>query len=105
MFRTIWEIIKGWCYLGMFITGAGFVRKSRLKACGQRVKISPTAIFQFPECIEIGNDSFINHLCSIWASPNGRIFIGNNVLLGAGNDHRLIKSWHCSRRADSPPAR
>lgn len=84
MLGTLWEVIKGWGYLILFITGGNFVRRSRLKACGSRVKISPTAILKFPENIEIGNDSFINHLCSVWASPNAKIFIGNDVLLGPG---------------------
>lgn len=92
MFRGIYEIIKGWCYLVLFITGGCFFRKSRLKACGHRVKVSPTAFFKFPEQIEIGNDTFVNHLCSIWASPNGRIIIGNDVLLGPGTT--IVSSNH-----------
>ncbi len=74
--------MKGWLYLLAFITGGNFVRKSRLKKLGERVKISPTTFFKFPENIEIGNDVFINHLCSIWASPQSSIVIGNDVLFG-----------------------
>jgi acetyltransferase-like isoleucine patch superfamily enzyme len=84
MIRILIETIKGWAYLLTFITGGNFVRKARLKACGERVKISPTAMFKFPAHITIGNDTFINHLCSIWASENASIGIGNDVLLGPG---------------------
>lgn len=84
MFRTTAAVIKGWAYLLAFITGGNFVRKSRLLACGDRVKIAPTAFFKFPEHIEIGSDTFINHLCSVWASEDASIRIGSNVLFGPG---------------------
>ena len=80
--RAINEVIKGWLYLLAFITGGHYVRKARLKRRGKGVKISPTVFFKYPEQIEIGDHSFINHLCSVWASPGGPITIGNNVLLG-----------------------
>lgn len=84
MFKAIIEVVKGWIYLALFVTGGNFVRKSRIRYLGKGVKISPTAFFKFPEQIEIGEGSFINHLCSIWASPNGKITIGKKVLLGPG---------------------
>jgi acetyltransferase-like isoleucine patch superfamily enzyme len=80
--RAIAEVVKGWLYLLAFITGGHYVRKARLKRRGKGVKISPTVFFKYPEQIEIGDHSFINHLCSVWASPGGPITIGNNVLLG-----------------------
>jgi acetyltransferase-like isoleucine patch superfamily enzyme len=46
------------------------------------VKISPTAFLKFPRKISIGDNTFINHHCCIWAAPNGSITIGNDVLLG-----------------------
>ncbi len=82
LFKVLREVIKGWGYLLAFITGGNFVRRARLRKIGKNVKISPTAFLKFPEMIEIGDDTFINHLCSIWASPQGPIFIGKNVLLG-----------------------
>jgi glycosyltransferase involved in cell wall biosynthesis/acetyltransferase-like isoleucine patch superfamily enzyme len=82
LFTTLKEIISGWIYLFIFTSGGSFVRKARLKKLGARTKISPTVFFKFPEQIEIGNDTFINHLCSIWASENGPITIGNDVLFG-----------------------
>ena len=80
--RVLLEVIKGWLYLLAFVTGGNFVRKARLKHCGRNVKISPTVFFKFPENIEIGDNTFVNHLCSVWASPRGSIKIGNDVLFG-----------------------
>ncbi len=82
MIRSIAEALRGWLYLLAFITGAGYLRKAKLQRLGKGVKISPTVIFKYPEMIQIGDHSFINHLCSVWASPAGPITIGNNVLLG-----------------------
>jgi acetyltransferase-like isoleucine patch superfamily enzyme len=82
LFRSIAEALRGWLYLLAFITGGSYLRKAKLKRIGNGVKISPTVIFKYPEMIQIGDHSFINHLCSIWASPAGPITIGNNVLLG-----------------------
>lgn len=75
------DIIKGWLYLLVFITGGFFIRAGMIRK-GRNVKIAPTAFFKFPNNIEIGDNSFINHLCSIWAAPQGHIHIGANVLLG-----------------------
>jgi len=80
--KSVIEIIKGWLYLAAFITGGNYARKARIKELGKGVKISPTAFFKYPEMIRIGDHSFINHLCSVWASPAGPITIGSNVLLG-----------------------
>ena len=82
--RVIIEVIRGWFYLIAFVTGGNFIRKARLKQVGKNCKISPTAFFKFPERIEIGDNVFINHLCSVWASPGGSIKIGNDVLFGPG---------------------
>jgi len=82
--RSIVEIIKGWAYLIAFITGGNYIRKAHLKRVGKGTKISPTVFFKYPEQIQIGDNSFLNHLCSVWASPQGSITIGSNVLLGPG---------------------
>ncbi len=82
MVRSMLSVIKGWPQLIAFISGGNFIRGSRLRSRGARVKISPTAFFKFPGHIDVGDDTFINHLCSIWASENGRITIGRNVLFG-----------------------
>jgi acetyltransferase-like isoleucine patch superfamily enzyme len=80
--RSLMEVIKGWVYLLAFISGGNYLRKAKLKRLGKGVKISPTVFFKYPEMIQIGDHSFINHLCSVWASPGGPITIGSNVLLG-----------------------
>ena len=64
------------------VTGGNYVRKARLQRLGKGAKILPTVFFKYPEMIQIGENSFINHLCSVWASPGGPITIGSNVLLG-----------------------
>ena len=92
MLRSITEAIKGWVYLAAFITGGNYIRQAHLRHRGKGVKISPTAFFKYPEMIYIGDHSFINHLCSIWASPMGPIFIGKNVLFGPGTS--VISSNH-----------
>ena len=82
MIRTATEVVKGWGYLFALFTGGSYVRRARLQHVGTRAKILPTVFFKYPELIRIGDHSFINHLCSVWASPGGPITIGNNVLLG-----------------------
>jgi acetyltransferase-like isoleucine patch superfamily enzyme len=82
LIRVLLEVVKGWAYLLALITGGNFVRRARLRRVGKNVKILPTAFLKFPHLIEIGDDTFINHLCSIWASPGGPIVIGSDVLLG-----------------------
>jgi len=80
--RSVAEVIKGWVYLLALVTGGNYVRKAKLQRLGKGAKILPTVFFKYPEMIRIGENSFINHLCSVWASPGGPITIGSNVLLG-----------------------
>ena len=81
--RILYNIVRGWVYLLAFVTGGNFVRAARIKR-GKDVKISPTAFFKYPQNIEIGDRSFINHQCCVWAAPAGPIKIGSGVLLGPG---------------------
>jgi acetyltransferase-like isoleucine patch superfamily enzyme len=92
MIRTAAEVIKGWFYLLALVTGGNYVRKARLQRLGKGAKILPTVFFKYPELIQIGENSFINHLCSVWASPGSPITIGSNVLLGPGAS--IISSNH-----------
>ena len=92
MMRTAVEVIRGWFYLLALVTGGNYVRKARLQRLGKGAKILPTVFFKYPEMIQIGDNSFINHLCSVWASPGGPITIGSNVLLGPGA--AIISSNH-----------
>jgi acetyltransferase-like isoleucine patch superfamily enzyme len=84
MFRILYQVLRGWFYYFAFISGGNFVRLARVRRLGKKTKIAPTAFFKFPECIEIGDGSFVNHLCCVWAAPEGAITIGNDVLLGPG---------------------
>src|ERR1700733_50509 len=92
LIRSFAEALRGWLYLLAYITGCSYLRKAKLKQLGKGVKISPTVFFKHPEMIQIGDHSFINHLCSIWASPGGAITIGSNVLLGPSTS--IISSNH-----------
>src|SRR5271170_4609939 len=92
LIRLLAEALRGWLYLLAFITGGSYLRKAKLKRLGKATKISPTVFFKHPEMIQIGDHSFINHLCSIWASPGGPITIGSNVLLGPSTS--IISSNH-----------
>jgi acetyltransferase-like isoleucine patch superfamily enzyme len=90
--RSIIELVRGWSYLIAFISGGAFIRQARFRSRGSNVKISPTAFFKYAEHIRIGDNTFVNHLCSIWAAPKSSITIGNDVLLGPGTC--LIASNH-----------
>ncbi len=92
LLTSAFHIVSGWFYLLAFITGGNFLRRGRLAHKGRHVKISPTAMFKFPQNIRIGHNSFINHLCCVWAAPEGCITIGNDVLLGPGTS--IIASNH-----------
>ena len=63
--------------------GRIFVRRAQVR-CGRSVKILPTVFFKEGQNIEIGDNTFINHLCSIWAGPHSRIRIGRDVMFGPG---------------------
>ncbi len=81
--RMLYYTFRGWAYLLTFITGGNFMRLAWM-SIGRNVKISPTAFFKYPKHITIGDRSFINHQCCLWAAPEGRITIGQDVLLGPG---------------------
>ena len=80
--RGVIAIVLGGSYWLAFMVGGHFFRRGLLRQRGRKVKISPTAFLKYPENISIGNNTFINHHCCIWAAPNGPISIGDNVLLG-----------------------
>lgn len=82
LFHGIAEIVIGAVYWLMFMVGGHFFRRGLLRQRGLSVKIAPTAFFKHPENISIGDNTFINHHCCIWAAPDGAISIGNDVLFG-----------------------
>ena len=48
------------------------------------VRIHPTASLRCGRNIQLGKNSHINQYCCIWASPNSRIILGDNLLMGPG---------------------
>ena len=53
---------------------------------------------KYPENIEIGDETFVNHLCSIWAGPSSQVRIGRDVLFGPGVS--VIASNHGIERGE-----
>ena len=80
--RIVYGILRGWLHLLAFITGGNFVRLACVRHLGRGAVVSPTVFLKHPENITIGDRTFINHLCCIWAAPNGTISIGADVLFG-----------------------
>lgn len=69
-------------FLGVFIE---FLEENVLsvkKINGFKKRISTSARFLYAENIYIGNKTNINRNSFIWASPNAKIKIGDNCLLG-----------------------
>ena len=51
---------------------------------GDNIRIHPTASLRCGQNISLGKNSHINQYCCIWASPNAKIILGDNVLMGPG---------------------
>lgn len=79
----IFGLIKNLFYSISYRVGVQLVRPLLIKN-GGGLKVSPTATIKFPKNIIAGKNLFINHNCSIWASPDAQIFIGDDVLFGPG---------------------
>lgn len=80
--RGIKEVVFAGAYWLVFMLGGHFFRRGLIRKRGCNVKISPSAFLKYPENISIGDNTFINHNCCIWAAPEGNISIGNDVLFG-----------------------
>lgn len=80
--RGLWETVFGGAYWLAYMLGGHFFRRGQLRSRGRSVKIAPTAFFKYPRNISIGDNTFINHHCCVWAAPNGSITIGKDVLFG-----------------------
>lgn len=80
--RLLWETVFGFAYWMAYMVGGHFSRRGLLRHRGRSVKIAPTAFFKHPGNISIGDNSFINHHCCVWAAPDGLITIGDDVILG-----------------------
>ena len=64
----------------------------RIGTLGDSTVIEETALLKCPENIHIGARSHINHYCCVWASPNSKIVIGDDGLMGPGA--KLFSSNH-----------
>lgn len=49
---------------------------------GKGSRIYSNVFIKYPKNILIGNNTFINYGCIIWAAPNSKIIIGDDVILG-----------------------
>lgn len=47
-------------------------------------RIHPTASLRCGHNISVGKNAHINQYCCVWASPNSRIALGDNLLMGPG---------------------
>jgi acetyltransferase-like isoleucine patch superfamily enzyme len=63
-------------------------------------RIHPTASLRCGRNITLGRNGHINQYCCVWASPNGRIVLGDNLLMGPGV--KIFASNHGSSRTDEP---
>ena len=48
------------------------------------IRVHPTASIRHPENVYIGENSHINHNCSIWPGEHSKIILGDNLLMGPG---------------------
>lgn len=60
--------------------------------CFGNPRIHPTASLRCGYNIVIGRNSHINQYCCVWASPRGRVILGDNLLMGPGA--KLFASNH-----------
>nr|WP_279663758.1 acyltransferase [Ectobacillus ponti] len=89
--RGIAYIILSWMKMIFFVSIAKFYRQSKIKK-GVNSKIYFNAFIKYPDHITLGDNVFINYDCILWAAPNGKIKVGNDVLLGPGV--KIIASNH-----------
>jgi maltose O-acetyltransferase len=54
----------------------------RLAALGSGTTVSPSAAFAYPENIKLGENCLINHNDRIYAGPETKIVLADNVMLG-----------------------
>lgn len=91
-FSAVREIIARWAW---FIHDHVAPLAQMKKGTGTR--IHPTASLRCGASITLGNNSHINQYCCVWAHPQARISIGDNVLMGPGV--KIFSSNHGIQRA------
>ncbi len=63
-------------------------------------RIHPTASLRFGKNIFLGKNSHINAYCCVWASPNSKIVLGDNLVMGPGC--KMFSSNHSTNETDIP---
>lgn len=63
-------------------------------------RIHPTASIRCGQNISLGKNSHINAFCCVWASPNSRIILGENLLMGPGC--KMFSSNHTTGNTNIP---
>lgn len=71
--------------------------RARMKV-GRNARIHPTASLRRGQNIVLGENSHINQYCCVWASPNARIILGDNLLMGPGV--KIFSSNHGMARCE-----
>ena len=95
--KIICNIIFGCVYFIIFYTGVNFIRRASVKT-GVGTRMLPTVFLKYPQNIELGKNSYINHNVCLWASPTAKITIGNDVITGPGVT--IVSSNHDISRKD-----
>jgi hypothetical protein len=77
------------------------VRKARINR-GRKVNIFANCLPQFPENIENGDNSFINHQYSVWAATGRKVGIEQECAVRTRLFSHRCQSW--KRRRPAPSA-
>ena len=107
-FVDLFEIIRYTFSLNMFkeiMFSFGYfihdkvASKAKMNIAGNP-RIHPTSLIRCGENVYLGRNSHINAYCCIWASPNSKIILGDNLLMGPGC--KIFSSNHSTNETDIP---
>ena len=77
---TAYNFIKT-LFHSMLLKGVRIFRIAKVKK-GKDSRIYSNVFIKYPDKIFIGKNVFINHECILWAAPNSKIVIGDDVIFG-----------------------
>jgi maltose O-acetyltransferase len=77
---TVLRIIKTLIH-SVLLKGIIILRIGKVKL-GEGSRIYSNVFIKYPQNILIGTNTFVNYECILWAAPNSKIIIGNDVILG-----------------------
>lgn len=92
--RSIFKVLSYGINKSIFTIGLLY-RLSQIKK-GENTRIYHDVFVKYPDHIEIGKNTFINHGSIIWAAPKSKIIIGDDVIFGPKVS--LIASNHGTSR-------